>query len=389
MKPLIYSLCILCLIYSCKSDKREPINEQTKSETNSVKQIQVTLNPNISTTHIIELFIWPGEYPTRPIIVAAQKHFEPYKNHRAVILTDSLVMNEVFFLDELIEILLYLEDLPSTNFKYPLEASPYSDRIDIIKPWIEAMAAFYVDADVAAFQKENKAFYEGARQEVIKNLPPKGFVGLIESYYRTSKIKYTIIPEPGLPTGGDYGYRGIGPYVYTDEGMLVYQVISASLPVTKDSITNTYTYFGFDNKEYILRNSYHEFGHSFVNTVLSKKANEVILDQYKNLFMPELKAVMATQGYGAWFDCVAEHLVRLGEIRLAERSGNAKWAEELRYYHIKERNFIFLPELEAKIMEYEQDKRYTSFEQFLPELLKVLDQFDEEKIRRRINKLNS
>src|SRR5690606_18905481 len=270
-------LIIIILFLSCKS---ENCNEEKEDVIE--KQIQVELNPNIHTSHIIEMFVWPGEYPTRPMCVAVQEYFEPFKEHPAIKLSDSLLQNEIFYFDELTEILLYLEDFPSTNFKYSLENSPYSNRTEIINEWIKRLSEFYVDANVKSFLKENEEFYKGARQEVLNNLPPKDFVSQIEKYYRESKLKYTIIPAPEMPTGGAYGYRGIGPYVYTSDGMLNYQVISASLTVEKDSISNKYEYFGFDNKEFILRNSYHEFGHAFVNSILTKKENEVLLNNYRN-----------------------------------------------------------------------------------------------------------
>ena len=372
---------IIILFLGCKSE-----NHSEKKEEAIEKQIHVELNPNIHTSHIIEMFVWPGEYPTRPMCFAAQKHFEPFKEHPAIKLSDSLLQNEIFYFDELTEILLYLEDFPSTDFKYSLENSPYSERSGIINEWVKKLSEFYVDANVESFLKENEEFYNGAIQEVLNNLPPKDFVNQIERYYRESKLKYTLIPSPEMPTGGAYGYRGIGPYVYTSNGMLIYQVISASLPVEKDSISNNYKYFGFYNNEFILRNSYHEFGHAFVNPILAKKENEVLLDNYKDLFTPELQKVMEEQNYDNWFDCLAEHIVRLGEIRLAERSGNEKWANELRKHHTEDLNFVFLPEFETKIKEYERNASYNSFEEFLPNLLKVLDNFDSNKIKSRINK---
>lgn len=376
MRYNFYFLITLALFLGCKTKNPKGGKEEVVE-----KQIQVEFNPNIHTSHIIEMLVWPGEYQTRPMCVAAQNYFEPFKNHSAIKLSDSLLQNEIFYFDELTEILLYLEDFPSTNFKYPLENSPYSNRTEIINEWVKKLSEFYVYTNVESFLIENRVFYEGARLEVLNNLPPKDFVGQIEAFYRESKLKYTIIPAPEMPTGGAYGYRGIGPYVYTPNGMLIYQVISASLPVEKDNMTNEYENFGFDNNEFILRNSYHEFGHAFVNTILEKRENRIILDSYDSLFTSELQKVMNTQNYDNWFDCIAEHLVRLGEIRLAERSGNAEWAKELRKYHTKELNFVFLPEFEAKIVEYERDDSYQSFEQFLPNLLKVLNSFNSDKIR--------
>ena len=266
-KTVIWIILVSTLVYCKRAEKTEKEPEISKSE--KIKKIDVEFNPNISTSHIIELFVWPGDYPTRPVVVDAQEYFEPYKNHPAVKFSDSLLINEIFYFDELTEVLLYLEEFPSTDFKYSLANSPYSERTTVINQWVKKLGAFYKDANVERFLKEHKDFYNGVRADVENNLPPNDFVTQIESYYRDSKKKYTIIPAPEMPTGGAYGYRGIGPYVYSDDGLLIYQVISASKPAKKDSTNNTFTEFGFDNREFILRNSFHEFGHAFVNPVLA------------------------------------------------------------------------------------------------------------------------
>ncbi|MEO1021938.1 MAG: DUF4932 domain-containing protein [Bacteroidota bacterium] len=376
--PFISLMIFTLIFWGCNGyqTQEEPVE----------KQIEVQFNPNIHTSHIIELFVWPGEYPTRPLVVEAQRYFEPFKNHRAIQLSDSLLQNEIFYFDELTEILLYAEPFPASGFTHSLDHSPYADRETIITEWVEALATFYVDADVASFLEKHQSFYEGARQEVLKNLPPDDFVQLIEAYYRESKLTYTIIPSPEMPTGGAYGYRGIGPYVYTPDGMHIYQVISASLPVEQDTLTGTYPVFGFDNKEFILRNSYHEFGHAFVNTVLDTEPNLEAVNAYTHLFTPGLKEIMMKQNYGNWFDCIAEHLVRLGEIRLAERSGNAAWANELRAYHTDKLQFIFLPEFERKILEFEQDTSIQSFEAFIPELMMSLNPVTSDEVETRIQR---
>ena len=90
-------------------------------------------------SHVIELFVWPVKYPTRPIVVKAQEYFAPYKNHPAVKFSDSLLKNEVFYFDELTEMLLYLEDFPSTKFKYSLENSPYASKTKVIEKWIQLL----------------------------------------------------------------------------------------------------------------------------------------------------------------------------------------------------------------------------------------------------------
>ena len=222
MKKITFGL-IICLLGSCGENKEK----EPKAETVD-KKIEVVSNPNIHTSHIIELFVWPGEYPTRPMVVEAQQYFKDFKDHPALKLSDSLLINEIYYFDELSEILLYMEDFPSTTFRYPLENTPYGNRADEIQSWVNELARFYKDANVETFLKQYDFFYEGAIEEVRFNLPSDNFIGLIEDYYRDQMVSYTVIPAPEMPTGGAYGTRGIGPYVRTPEGMAIYQIISAS-----------------------------------------------------------------------------------------------------------------------------------------------------------------
>ena len=105
--------------------------------------------------------------------------------------------------------------------------------------------------------------------------------------------------------------------------------------------------------------SYHEFGHAFVNPLFETNEQLVkTVDKYEHLFTPGFKEVMRKQNYTDWLTVMQEHLVRLGEIRLAERSGNKKWADELRTYHIEQLKFVFLPDLEESIKKYESNRSY-------------------------------
>ena len=365
-------LVIVPIFYGCYK-KTSNESDQGESPITSGKSIIVESKPNIHLSHVIELFVWQGQYPTRPMVMAAQEYFERYKDHPAITFSDSLLINQIFYFDELTEILLYLEDFPSQDFKYSLSSSPYHEKSEVIKKWIALLAQFYEEANVEQFLLENKAYYQGAINEVKANLPPADFIDQMESYYRTTRLSYTIVPAPEMPTGGAYGQRGIGPYVYTEDGLHIYQVISASLPVQRVETSDGYDHFGFDNKQFVLRNSYHEFGHAFVNPILEKKENQKLIKRYEGSFTPSLKEAMLEQNYNNWSDCVAEHLVRLGEIRLAERSGYPDWAERLRAYHTDSLGFVFLPALEQKILEYEEDADYASFEAYLPMLLSTFE----------------
>ena len=376
MKKIIFCL-IIGLIGSCgETKKMEP-----KAETVE-KKIEVVSNPNIHTSHIIELFVWPGEYPTRPMIVEAQQYFKDFKDHPAIKLSDSLLINEIYYFDELSEILLYLEEFPSNRFRIPLEGTPYGDRANEIQGWVNELAQFYADAKVDAFLQQYDSFYEGANEEVRFNLPSDNFISLIEDYYRDQMVSYTVIPAPEMPTGGAYGTRGIGPYVRTPDGMAIYQIISASLPVDYMDEPTSYESFGFNNRQNTLRMSYHEFGHAFVNPLFENDSTLIqIVADSEHLFTDEYKEVMTKINYGDWLTVVQEYLVRLGEIRLAVRSGKEEWAEELRAYHIEDQKFVLMPYLEKKVLEYENKPEINSFKEFLPDLLSVFTNFKSEDLQ--------
>ena len=370
MKP-IYFILLTLLGSNCISQKK-----------NTQREIAVESNYNIHTQLILEHLVWPGKrYPNRPMITEVIRYFDKYKDHPAIHFTDSLLRNKIFFSDELMEISLYLEPLPSTKFKYSIENTPYNDRIALINEWKQKVSDFYIVSDVEGFMKSNKQFYDGAIKEVVNNLPPNDFIDQMETFYRDKKLKYTIIPCPEMKTGDK---RGVGPYVQTKEGMLVYQIISASIPIQNMNKLSDCTEFGFNNREYILLNARHEFGHSFVNPLLERADITELLNKYEKLFTRAFEKVMGDQNYGTWWDCVAEHLVRLGEIRIADRSGDSILATKLRFENIEKKRFIFLPELEEKVKQYESNKMYKSFLSYLPELINTLEQFNVQKINSRI-----
>ena len=95
---------------------------------------------------------------------------------------------------------------------------------------------------------------------------------------------------------------------------------------------------------------------------------------------------MEKQSYDDWWICVTEHIVRLGEIRISYALNDSAQAARLRENYVKNRNFIYIPALEEKVKEYEQNRaKYKSFGDFLPELLETFSQIDSSMI---INKNN-
>jgi hypothetical protein len=172
-------------------------------------------------------------------------------------------------------------------------------------------------------------------------------------------------------TAGEDNYRGFGPGIVSDKGTIPSMVISSSRMLPLLNSLDSYRQFGFDNPAVTSFLSGHEIGHSFVNHLLDSYAAAIQKDTA--LYTPALKAILEPHYINNWYVCVIEHLVRLGEIRVAVSMNDGKEADRLRKLHIGEYKCVLLPLLEKKIETYEHNReRYPDFKSYLPELIAYL-----------------
>ena len=172
-------------------------------------------------------------------------------------------------------------------------------------------------------------------------------------------------------TPGEDSYRGYGPAIFASQGKIPSMVISSSKMLKVKGSLSLYREYGFDNREVTSFLANHEISHTFVNPLLEKYAQQIKADSI--LYVKALKNKLAPFGTQDWYTCVTEHLVRLGEIRIALSMGNKKEADRLRALHVGENNFVLIPLLEEKILAYEMDRaKYPTYESYLPNLVKFL-----------------
>ena len=267
--------------------------------------------------------------------------------------------------------------------------SLHSSRIDkeeliAVKSYINDLREFYIEKDLGSFFKKNQEFINGGIKE-FQNNTPKNYINIMEKYYGEKFQEFAIYPNPfdafPLNEGDEDFFHGNGQRIETKNGVIASMMTSAFLPIDFKKQSNKY---GFDHPDYVKFIVTHEFGHSFVNHTLKKVASQ--LNATEKLFSSELSKKMKPQGYQNWSICMAEHLVRLGEIRIAEINGEKQRAEKLREMHIKEFSFVLIPVLEKKISEYEQNRdKYLTYQDFLPELLSVLNEITPQEVRELLN----
>jgi len=363
MKQKLLLIIITCL-FSCS---KKPEN----------KKIIVKTDYNIETLvicfEIADKGFWNFPFDDyQPMKKKARDKFKQYKNHEAILIIDSLV-SRGFWLDAMIEVILKSSPLPNARLLHELEESTLKRISDdtneasiLIDKFLGSLNTFYNEAKMPEYFNEHKDYFSSVNLEVKNNVPDEHFINVMENYYGKKNDSYTLIPSASL-----YHTMGFGNRIKGNIGFKVFNVFGPLIE-TKDSLEYG---FGFNKPTEIDELTVHEFGHSFINPVLESLENRTLIDKYEYLFEP-IKKVMKKQGYGNWKTCVAEHIVRLGEIRISYAMGDSIRANRIRDHYINDRKFIYLPLLEKSIYKYENTRNeYESIDNFLPELLKSFSKY--------------
>ncbi|MEM1119484.1 MAG: DUF4932 domain-containing protein [Bacteroidota bacterium] len=303
--------------------------------------------------------------------------FEPYKKHTVVLASVELYKKYQIWAPTLVgEIGVQATQMPLDAQKiYPNVQSVYAQDM---RAFIELANQFYKDTNFKAIFEKNGPFYAAIEKEVRDNMPNEALFPMIEQYYQKQFLSFNICPSPLLPAGNGMGF---GPRRTTEAGIEVFNVFSGidAPKIDKQNLLKENGTYGFNNPKWIREISTHEFGHSFVNEPLFAHKQE--FNRYKQLLKP-IKKKMKTQGYWYWGTVLAEHLVRMGEIRIAEKMGLQAESQKLYDDYYLNRQFIYLPHFLEVIKQYEDNPKYTTFADFIPEIINSLAHVDAKKAKR-------
>lgn len=357
------------------------------------KKVSLSWNRNIETYFIaeklavqhIDYIVFTrkdSSYAHQPLIRAAGERFAHYTDSpvvRRIAALIAAIRDQLHDNAEIVEYLLHQRPFPARGALYPfddkalLHPDQHPQVLSQIQELTDSLRSFYQQADVGRFLKENRRFYAGALRETARNIHPQIFP-YIERYYGEHFERYALYLMPSMPIpAGEDNYRAFGPNFQWPAGRVSAMVMSINTMLPVKPSLKDYTTFGFGNATTVHFLTVHEMGHSFVNPHVNRIEDQVWRDSA--LFTPALQRALEPSYIGNWKTCVIEHLVRLGEIRVAVAMQDNAEAERLRQTHIRESHFVLLPLLEEKIREYEQHRdRYKTFADFLPELLTVFHQ---------------
>lgn len=378
-------LIALLSFLSCteeKSAKLEIIQEP--------KQVEVGINHTIETFMILRsianedpLFQYrDSTYLGKPIMYEARRAFKDYKAHPAVRQTQKMLEATSSTGDLILQGLLYFEELPSTSLKYEVSSEEWKNRKDSLISYVKSLHQFYEDAKVGEFISSQSDFYRGAISEAESFLDDD-LIPTMEFYFGMENHAYRMILIPNSPFG-----MGFGASVSSEQGDIFYQIISPSneLEWSASATYTTYGYSGEGAEGYYRDLVVHEFCHPFITPFIETEKMKNEIAKSDSLFIPALDSIMSDQGYGSWWAFVNEHLVRLGELRVA-RTMNIEDLEAMRKYIIEENGFILLPDAEELVLKYENNRsQFETFRDFIPTLLEQLESFNKSEINTKLEK---
>ena len=366
---------------SCSSEKPEP------SVIDAIKpgesKLTIGYNENIETLALIYNLSESGDFhfnkipgPRGTLAKVLTQQFEGYRNHEAVIKLNALLDDGLV---DMYDIILSLYNTRLPEFKqfapYPsiyyenegLTADETQARFDDFN---ESVIKFYSDTNLKhKFENDYKGLFAKIMKEVNSVAPTEQFIVEAESFYGKKRNSYDIIVSA-------FSFNGIGraKLISSTNGTKAVSLVTSNHLAESDSIDlNKLDSFdvGYNDEKYFQEIGLHELIHTFLHeSVRENKTNIALISEIEYLFTDSLKNNMMKQGYIDWRSCFEEHLVRVGEIKIAKRMGNNEFVSQYRTDCINNRGFIYFELVENIFTKFENNRsNFESIDDFIPELV--------------------
>ena len=243
-------------------------------------------------------------------------------------------------------------EIPSDMLHAFLSGMKFKDLAILLKDFSEKSNFPY-------FYTQNLEKYRGFVQQSVETMGSVDFITELHEYYGMEYRSFNIILAP-LYSGG------YGVWIDDKDQIDVYSIIGP-WEVDNELLLS----FGSFNSFKALQR--HEFSHSFVNRITDMYWDDA-KKLSRNLYTP-LSSKMQKMGYGSWYGCLNEHIVRAVTTRLAYRE-SIKQGDWWLDYELRQ-GFDYVGILQEKLVEYETNRDvYPDFISFYPELLRTLEEIE-------------
>ena len=140
---------------------------------------------------------------------------------------------------------------------------------------------------------------------------------------------------------------------------------------------------GFDDPVKIRALAAHEFGHSFANPAIDSLSPSLITETaylYESI-EPEMKK----QAYTTWLMSLYEHLVRAGEVIVADKIGDSTRAVSILQDNLKN-GFIYLPFMVQELKKWDKNTSSDNFNNAVLQMMVKLKEAYKPAVTRSIKK---
>lgn len=326
-----------------------------------MKKINVYINPYLEYMNsilltsryneITESYIGYGlmtkevnEYTTR-----IKQFLEKYRNDSIYQYIESLIPNGFTF-SRPVELMLSL----GSNIDFSMQYTPsemcieYCGGISKIKELLKLLKEYEEKIGFFTFFEEAKKYYNPIIEQASEVVNKYPYISILEDEYGKEQNSYNYILSSLMK--GNYGIS------FGKKGK------------TKLDIFCVFATDSFSISEAIL---FHEFSHPFINPLTEKYMDLVTKYQSSHELLKKYKLPGFKSGYGDWYECVNEHLVRAMVIHLLQKCNLQNIATEKLDYELCI-GYKYIPLILEKYKYYDNHRDiYPDFETFYPILLEV------------------
>lgn len=255
-----------------------------------------------------------------PMRRAGWLRYDTSRRAPAVVETHRL-LKAGFWLDSLSELALAADAFPKVGFSYPVSREAIlkaggdkgEDGLARLNRYLEAVAAFTMDAAPLEFLRGHGDEYRAAVAEFEESLSEMNWLGSLEQYFGLEYRSYLCVASLLLPAG-----FGFGLSLNTPEGLLAFCV---SGPFIEEDGRIT-----FAAPAQAVASAEREFIRAFVKPVVDR--NQFGAEAFARAFSRERKT-FAGLGYQDALACLEDHLVFAAQSRLLARRGEREAADAL------------------------------------------------------------
>ncbi len=348
MKKIIYIFYGLCFFFSPAFGQELGIKEENAQVKRQINGLELLIDGRMELLTVIQFLSnhWTISTEENSYYDAIKDYFMPFTGHEIVELTKKTLLRNGHSAEKPYTMMLAIdhsfEPYDCTRERLAKLISPDPATVAL---FLNCMKQFVEESRFWLFFEKNKSFYDSILDEQIKTLTRFDGIFELQNFYGEKHDSYTIIIKPL-----DYASYGLSiPNAENKDKVCFVYGFPEGNPQKIDSEVNFTNLF------------WHEFGHTFVNSITASFPQKV--ESTKYLYAPISKV---NYSYPNWKTAINEQIIRAITTYLTfEKFGKEAGDQILR----KEQRvcFLYTEGLLPLLRNYQQNRDiYPTFREYFP-----------------------